>query len=239
MVEGRFIERPNRFVAYVEIEGKAVKTHVPDPGRLKELLIPGVRVYVADYGDNPQRKTRYALCLVQSPEKTHWVGLNTQLPNQVVRELIEHGQLPCWSGYTLGKTEFRYGESRFDFLLNPPDSGGKPLLVEVKSVTLVLSGGRAVFPDAPTARGARHLRELTQARQSGRYNAGVLFVVQRADARLVHPNPQTDPVFCLAVEEAMVAGVEFYAMAYRLTPQHIQVMPDLLPVYSAAPAHLC
>jgi sugar fermentation stimulation protein A len=230
LVKGVFLERPNRYVAYIDVDGTAVRTHVPDPGRLKELLIPGVNVYVEDAGDNPNRKTRYSLLLVESPDKTRWVSLDTQLPNRVVRRLLTEGLLDGWQDYALEKAEFAYGESRIDFLLKPRKPGKPRVLLEVKSVTLVMENGIARFPDAPTVRGARHLRELTAATTKGEYEAGVLFVVQRADANSVEPNHVTDPEFCRALSDAMDAGVKFSAICYDLSHTGIELAPGCLPV---------
>jgi sugar fermentation stimulation protein A len=228
LVAGYFLERPNRFVAYVDVKGERVKTHVPDPGRLKELLLPGTPVYLEDFGQDPSRKTRYSLLLVASPDGSTWVSLNTMLPNRVVRLLLAEGLLPHLVGYSLVKSEFTWGKSRFDFLLACRETG-KQRLQEVKSVTLVLDDKTALFPDAPTVRGSRHLRELAEAARQGDYDAGVLFVVQRGDVRRVCPNQQTDPDFCMAVAEALETGVDFSAISYDLTPEGIRIHPEILP----------
>lgn len=229
LVPGNFIERPNRFVAYIDVNGQALKTHVPDPGRLRELLIPGVRVMVQDHGDTPERKTRYSLCLVQSPDGAGWVSLNTQLPNRVVRLMLEQGLLESLSEYRLTKPEFTYGASRFDFLLTAAATR-KTRLLEVKSVTLVMEDKTACFPDAPTIRGTRHLRELIAAKQCGAHEAGVLFVVQRGDAVRVCPNPITDPDFFEALRDAFEAGISLEAISYHLSPEGIVINPGYLPV---------
>jgi len=230
LVLGAFVARPNRFVAEVNVEGTVYRAHVPDPGRLKELLIPGVPVYLVDRRHQTDAKTPFSLLLVQSPEATHWVSLNTQLPNRVVKLLFQGHHIPAFHDYDLKKAEFTHGKSRFDFLLTPQKLG-KPLLVEVKSVTLVDEAKTAWFPDAPTERGARHVRELTQLKQSGDYDTAVLFVVQRGDALCVRPNPKTDPDFADALAQAQAAGVFIQAMAYTLTPQTISVTQFDLPVH--------
>lgn len=222
-----FIERPNRFVAYVDIDGTVERVHVPDPGRLKELMIPGTPVFLEDSAGgagNGNRKTRYSLLLIASPDRANWVSLNTQLPNRVVRLMLEQRLLPQFEGYVLTKPEFSYGQSRFDFLLTSEATDRKRLL-EVKSVTLVLSDKTAKFPDAPTTRGTRHLRELIHAVSVSGYEASVLFVVQRPDALRVCPNRETDPAFCEAVADAMAAGVDFSAICYDLSPAGIVLSP--------------
>jgi sugar fermentation stimulation protein A len=229
LLEGIFAERPNRFVAYIEIEGQLVRTQVPDPGRLKELLIPGVRVIVEDHRHSLNRKTQYALFLVESPDKKNWVSLNTHLPNRVVRYLLENRLLEQFSHYEHIKPEFCYGKSRFDFLLSNSNPEKKHLL-EVKSVTLVTEPSKvALFPDAPTARGSRHIQELTQAKQEG-FESSVLFVVQRPDAIGVCPNAQTDPLFYQTVKDAIASGVHFHAISYALSPEGIKIHQLDLPV---------
>jgi sugar fermentation stimulation protein A len=200
-VEGRFLARDNRFRVTVEIGGQEVKAHLPNSGRLGELLVPGRRAMLLERLA-PGRRTRYDLALVQMEEQ--WVSVDARLPNKLVEEALGAGSLPSLSGYAAWKREVGFGTSRLDFLLQA--DGRRPCLVEVKSVTLV-TGGLACFPDAVTARGRRHVNELADALGAG-YRAMVLFVVQRADADVLRPHDESDPYFGRALRRAARQGVE-------------------------------
>jgi len=199
-----FCLRVNRFVARVEIDGEIVTAHVPTSGRLGELLLPGARVMVRK-ASSQSRKTSWDLMLVKTGDI--WVSLDSRLPNYLVGQLLRTDQLPPFIGATEIKAEFTYGASRLDFGFI--DALGQQTLVEVKSVTLV-EDGIAMFPDAPTIRGTRHLMELTEAIKEG-YRAAVLFVIQRDDATRFTANKRTDPAFGEALKRAEQAGVEVYA----------------------------
>lgn len=186
-------------------QGTAALAHLPDPGRLRELLRPGVRLWL-EPKSGPQRKTPYQVWLVEQDQTL--VSLNTRLPNLLVREALEKGRLPEFKDYACWKPERGVGKSRLDFHLT--NASGE-CWVEVKSVTLV-EDGRGLFPDAPTERGLRHLQELTKLRQSGA-RAVSLFVVQREDVNSVAANSRTDPKFAEALQTAYGVGVE--AIAYR------------------------
>jgi len=181
LVEGRFVARDNRFRVTVELSGQEVWAHLPNSGRLGELLVPGRRVLVIER-PGPQRKTGYDLSLVEMEGR--WVSVDARLPNDLVAEALARGKLPPLGGYPTVRREVAYGRSRLDFLLEAPD---KPAcLVEVKSVTLVVDG-LGCFPDAVTLRGRRHLEELDGAIQAG-YRAAVIFCVQRDDAAGMRPH---------------------------------------------------
>lgn len=228
-----FLERPNRFVAFVELDGERQRVHVPDPGRLPELMIPGTACMLTDYGLRPNRKTRYALTLIRNPKDTHWVCINTQQPNQLVKRLLLEGTLPGHETDTLIKAESKWGQSRFDFLV---DSNGQQHFIEVKAVSLVddthAPNGRGLFPDAPTVRGTKHLKELIEAHTHHGYRATVLFVIQRDDAVSVEANVSTDPTFAATLTEACQAGVVLEAIRVHYTPEGMTVHPELLPVYT-------
>lgn len=206
-----FISRPNRFTCLVHLSGHsaAVPAHLPDPGRLKELLRPGVRMWLEPKA-GPQRKTRFQVWLVEQGRTL--VSLNTGLSNRLVEEAFKERSLPEFKRYAAWERERRAGNSRLDFLLRNADEA---CWVEVKSVTLV-AGGRGLFPDAPTERGRRHVAELTRLRQSGA-RAVALFVVQRGDAHSVAANNRTDPQFAEALRNAYHAGVEVVAYTCTLT----------------------
>lgn len=215
LVPAFFLSRPNRFVVEAVVAtGRKVRAHLADPGRLRELLIPGAPLRLRPVAADVARKTRFTVALVRSPEPPRaWVSVDTLLPNRLAEDLIRRGRIRgIGKGWDL-RREVVHGRSRFDFLLS---GSGREMLAEVKSVTLV-EDGVARFPDAPTERGARHVRELERfVRDGGR--ALVLFIVQRGDARAVRSNPRTDPRFSETLASARQAGVLLRAAAFHLTP---------------------
>ncbi|MDK2784958.1 MAG: sugar fermentation stimulation protein [Bacillota bacterium] len=210
LIKGRFIARPNRFLALVELAGQEERAHVADPGRLKELLVPGAGVYVAP-AERPGRRTAYDLRLVEGPAGL--VAVDSRVPNRLVGRALAAGIWPEFAGYACLKEEPHAGGGRFDFLLT---GGRRPdCYIEVKGCTLV-ADGTALFPDAPTARGARHVRELAALAQSGR-RAAVVFVIQRADATAFRPHAALDPLFTAELREAAAKGVEVRAFRCRVS----------------------
>ncbi len=193
----------------LESEDVDVRAHLPDPGRLKELLVPGRRVWLRPAPSGAKhglrRKTRWTAILVQTPDGRGLVSLDTTLPNRLIATALEQGALNEFSGWRLDRTEARLGGSRFDFLLSAPASN--KLVLEVKSVTLV-ENRIGLFPDAVTARGARHVRELACLARRQRWSAAVLFVAQRSDARRIVAARDIDPAFADALAEARAAGVK-------------------------------
>jgi len=210
-----FIKRPNRFLAHLQKDGEEIKAHVPDPGRLKELLIPGIDVMVK-YNPGPKRKTDWTLTLVK--KNSVWVCINTIIPNQFVYQLLLDKKLPKFSEYDIVKPEVTHGKSRFDFRM---ENGESVYWLEVKSVSLV-HRNIGLFPDAPTTRGERHLRHLIDIANNGE-KAGVLFMVQRSDAKLFAPNWITDPDFSQALVDANAAGVEITVYTTDVTPERISL----------------
>jgi len=202
---GVFLARPNRFIALCTVDGVEQRVHVKNTGRLRELLVPGAEVLLS-YSDAPGRKTAYDLRCVRSGDGD-WVCIDSQLPNALAADYLPQ-LLP---GLQWLRAEQRYGESRFDFAFETADGPG---FAEVKGVTL-LRDGVAMFPDAPTERGARHLRELTAARAAG-YQALVLFIIQRKGARCLRPNVETHPDFAAALRDAAAAGVYICAVDCRV-----------------------
>ena len=195
VITGAFISRPNRFIANVSIEGVPVVAHVKNTGRCRELLLPGAEVFL-EKSDSPQRKTAYDLIAVR---KTNGllINIDSQAPNKVVREWLEQ------QDYDFIRPEFPYGNSRVDFYM---EKGKERYLLEVKGCTLEREG-IGYFPDAPTERGAKHLRELKKAALEG-YTASVAFVIQMDGISEVRPNTETDPDFTEALREAQEAGVK-------------------------------
>ena len=215
LLPGFFMARPNRFVVEaVLMNGRRVRAHLADPGRLRELLIPGAPLRLRPTLPGRTRKTRYTVALVRSPDTSRvWVSVDTTLPNRLAEDLFIQGRVHgIGRGWTL-RREVRRGHSRFDFLLSGKD---QELLVEVKSVTLV-ENGIARFPDAPTARGTRHVQALEKIVQDGG-QAMILFVVQRSDAHVVVSNARTDPDFAASLISAHRSGVMLRAARFRLLP---------------------
>ena len=205
MVPGRFLQRPNRFIAHVEIQNETQICHVKNTGRCRELLPPGAQVW-CEVAQNPARKTKFDLITVQKGHRL--INMDSQAPNIAAKEWLLAGGLGQIDNL---RPETVHGGSRFDFSFT---KDGRPCLLEVKGVTLE-NDGVCAFPDAPTQRGARHLRHLAQAVQEG-YGAYVLFVIQMSDVQYLHPNDATDPEFGAALRQAHAAGVQVLAMDCRV-----------------------
>lgn len=206
MVPGVFLSRPNRFIAHIEINGQTEICHVKNTGRCRELLPPGAQVW-CQKSDNPNRKTQFDLITVRKGNRL--INMDSQAPNAAAKEWLLAGGLGSIEKL---KPESFHGESRFDFSF---EKDGQPCLLEVKGVTLE-NDGTCAFPDAPTERGARHLRELAQAAKDG-YGVYVLFVIQMKNVQYLHPNDDTDPAFGAALREAAAAGVRILAMDCQVT----------------------
>ena len=201
MVPGRFLARPNRFIAHAEINGQTEIVHVKNTGRCRELLPVGAEVW-CQRSANPKRKTKYDLITVRKGQRL--INMDSQAPNIAAGEWLRAGGL---GEITNLKAETVHGDSRFDFSFT---LDGRQCFLEVKGVTLERDGVCA-FPDAPTDRGAKHLRGLSRAAEEG-YGAYVLFVIQMPDVKYLHPNDETDPAFGAALREAAAAGVTVLAM---------------------------
>lgn len=207
MVEGVFLRRPNRFIAHIEIDGQEEICHVKNTGRCRELLVPGAKVWCLNAASD-KRKTRYDLIAVQKDMRL--INMDSQAPNAAAKEWLLSGGL---GEITDLKPETKWGDSRFDFSFI---KDGRRCFLEVKGVTLETDGVCA-FPDAPTVRGAKHLRELTELVQQG-YGAYVLFVIQMKDVKYLHPNDVTDPEFGTALRQAAAAGVQALAVDCQVSP---------------------
>ena len=212
MVAGRFLARPNRFIAHVEIDGQTEVVHVKNTGRCRELLPVGAEVWCQVSG-NPSRKTKYDLITVQKGARL--INMDSQAPNIAAKEWLLSGGLGEISDL---KAEYTHGDSRYDFSFL---KDGKRCFLEVKGVTLE-NEGICAFPDAPTERGAKHLRGLTRAVQEG-YGGYVLFVIQMPDVQHLHPNDVTDPNFGAALREAAAAGVQISAMDCAVTVDSMNI----------------
>ena len=215
IVPGRFLRRPNRFVAHVEAEGEVRTVHVKNTGRCRELLVPGAAVYL-EKSANPKRKTAYDLIAVEKGSLL--VDMDAQAPNRVFAEWLEP-RLP--EGAVL-RREYVYGDSRLDFCVESPRG---LCLIEVKGVTLE-EGGAARFPDAPTERGVKHIRELQRAAEAG-LGAALFFVVQMENMESVAPNDGTHPAFGAALREAAAAGVRVCAYDCAVTPESLELRREI------------
>lgn len=207
---GIFKSRPNRFIAIVDIDGKDETVHVKNTGRCKELLVPDCSVILSK-SDNESRKTKYDLISVYKPE-LGLVNLDSQAPNHVVKEWL------LLQNYDKVQPEYTFGNSRLDFYL---EKDGRKILMEVKGCTLEIDG-IGYFPDAPTLRGTKHLKELTKAVLEG-YECFVVFVIQMPKITEVRPNAATDPLFAKALDEAKLAGVKVISLQCIVTEDELKV----------------
>ena len=208
-----FISRPNRFVAYVEQAGKQEICHVKNTGRCRELLIPGAELYV-QRSDNPARKT--ALDLIYVKKGAQWVNMDSQAPNKAVAEWLKNGGFGTKE--ILVRPEYKYENSRFDFYL---ETEGRKAFMEVKGVTLE-EDGTARFPDAPTERGVKHIRELMRCLDDG-YEAYILFVIQMKGVHAFEPNDRTHPAFGETLREAAGKGVRILAYDCLVKPDEMTI----------------
>ena len=213
IVPARFLSRPNRFIAKVELSGAEETVHVKNTGRCRELLIPGRTVWL-DEGTNPSRKTKYDLIAVDKDGLL--VNMDAQAPNKVFDEWARAGNLV--PGLTLLRPETTWGKSRFDFYWEAGDRKG---FVEVKGCTLE-ENGFCRFPDAPTERGVKHLHELTACLSEG-YEAAVCFIIQMEGMKQFSPNDDTHPAFGEALRAAHAAGVRVLALGCAVTPDSLAV----------------
>lgn len=212
MRPGIFRDRPNRFIAHVELDGKLETVHVKNTGRCRELLVPGAKVW-CQRSENPARKTKFDLiCVEKGP---YLINMDSQAPNKAVQEWLLGGGLGQIRDL---RPETVHGDSRFDFAFR---KGDKQCYLEVKGVTLE-DGGICAFPDAPTERGAKHLRGLQRAVTEGCV-CYALFVIQMRPVLYLHPNDATDPAFGKALREAAAGGVHVLAVDCQVTPNSMTV----------------
>jgi sugar fermentation stimulation protein A len=215
IIHGKFHSRPNRFIAKVWVERKLETVHVKNTGRCRELLLPDAQV-ILEISDNPNRKTKYDLIGVYK-ENLGWVNIDSQAPNKVVKEWLEK------QGYTYIKPEYTYGASRIDFYM---ERDGQRYLMEVKGCTLEIDG-IGYFPDAPTERGVKHLRELAGAAQEG-FQCYVAFVIQMEGVNEVRANVETHKEFGEALDAARAAGVKVLCLGCRVTEDTLEVDRELI-----------
>ena len=222
VMDGKFIARPNRFIAHVEIAGREEIVHVKNTGRCKELLLPGATVYVQHFPEG-KRKTKYDLIAVE--KQNLLINMDSQAPNKVVQEWLME-QEP-FGKITYLKPECKHGDSRFDFYL---ETAERKMFIEVKGVTLE-EKGVVMFPDAPTERGVKHVQELCHCLEEEGYGAAIIFVVQMSGMRYFTPNRRTHAAFAEALERAEACGVKLLALTCAVTP-------DSLVINGEIPIHL-
>ena len=207
---GIFLKRPNRFIAEVEIDGQKETVHVKNTGRCRELLIPGCEVWLTEPG-TPGRKTKYDLVAVRKSSGVLF-NIDSQAPNKVVKEWLET------MDYDRVVPEYTYGDSRIDFYM---ERGKEKFLMEVKGCTLEVDGV-GYFPDAPTERGVKHIRELIKAKEAG-FNAILAFVIQMDGVTEVRPNIEMHPEFGEAMNDAKMAGVEILFLTCHVEPDKLEI----------------
>ena len=221
LINAVFIERPNRFITMIEISGKKHKSHLPDPGRLKELLIPGASLLVRPAPENKERSTAFTTIMVNL--KGQWISLVSTLPNQFVKYSFQKNRIPIFQKYKLVRPEVTIRNHRFDFLLS--NKSGKKFFLELKSVTFV-EDGIAKFPDAVTTRGMNHAKTLTDLVKEGEF-AGILFVCQRPDATLFEPMWDRDPMFSNVLFNAYKMGVKVWCITLNVSQTEISFNKEI------------
>ena len=214
---GVFQARPNRFIAWVELEGETCRCHVPNTGRLRELLLPGAVVW-CQFHPEPGRKTAWTLLAVE--HRGTVVNIDSQIPNRLAADFVRSGGLGLMPDRV--QPERTFGDSRLDLYY---EAGPVRGFAEVKGVTLN-EDGTARFPDAPTERGVKHLHSLVQVLEAG-YRAAALFVIQRGDVTCFEPNQARDPAFARALREAAAQGVEVRALICTVTPGALEITGEV------------
>ncbi|SCY98197.1 DNA/RNA nuclease SfsA [Alkaliphilus peptidifermentans] len=220
LINGFFVNRINRFIAEVCIDGRKEISHVPNTGRMKELLVPGARIILRRVND-PKRKTTLDLLMVYKEDLL--VAIDSKLPNSLLDKAFKNREIEGFNQYNQVKREVSFGKSKFDFSLNNTSQNA---LIEAKCVTLVKDNYLATFPDAPTERGTRHVLELIEAKNQG-IRGAVFFIVQREDCNKFTPNVEMDKSFYNAVVMGMERGIEFYAYNCKVAPNYIELMKQL------------
>lgn len=216
VIEATFLARPNRFVAQVLVDGVEETVHVKNTGRCEQLLVPGCKV-ILEISDNPKRKTKYDLISVYQ-EQIGWVNIDSLAPNELIKEWLSSGHT-LFPGLEYVKPECQYGESRFDFYMEKDD---RKIFIEAKGCTLQF-GFLGAFPDAPTERGAKHLRELIEAKKEG-YECYLAFVIQMNGITHVRPYREMDPDFADAMRDAIKNGVTVLNIECHVEPASIEVI---------------
>lgn len=217
LTQGKILKRYKRFLADIELpDGEVITAHTANTGSMKTCWEPGWTV-ACSFHDNPKRKLKYSLEMINNGKT--WIGINTSLPNKMAKTSIESGEIPELDGYEKVRPEVKVGKSRIDLKLeghaSEPDC-----FVEIKNVTLWSEGNRALFPDAVSERGQKHLKELMEIKESG-LRACMLYIVQRNDVDSFSPADEIDPKYGELLREAKSKGVEILCYQYKVTPEQI------------------
>ena len=215
IVSGIFINRLNRFIAHVLIDGKVEEVHVKNTGRCKEILTEGTKVYLQK-SDNPNRKTKYSL--ISAYKGPVLINIDSQIPNEIVYKSINSNRIPELRNVDLLKKEVKCNNSRFDLYYEKKELKG---FIEVKGVTLEIDGV-SMFPDAPTERGTKHVLEMIEAKEKG-YDNYIFFLIQMPDIQYFKPNEKMDPKFSSALIRAKEAGVNILAYNCKVTEDEIML----------------
>ncbi|MCH7613367.1 MAG: DNA/RNA nuclease SfsA [Candidatus Marinimicrobia bacterium] len=226
LIKGVFLERPNRFITIISLGDTIVESHLPDPGRLQELLIPGAIVYALPAPENSERKTKYSTVMVENNGVL--ISLDTTLPNRFIKHYLN--TIPLFADWSIIKAEYTVGNHRIDFLLN--DSFGNEVYTEIKSVTFV-ENKIAKFPDAVTARGRKHVNLLAKLVEDGKRSL-VLFVCQRPDANEFRPMWNRDPEFAKALKNAYDGGVRIHCITTNISLKEMTYSNEI-PVNLTSP----
>ena len=217
IIKARFISRPNRFIAEVEIDGNIEIAHVKNTGRCKELLTEGTTIYVQK-SDNPARKTKYDLITVV--KNGMLINMDSQAPNKVFGEWVSQGNFAA--DVDLIKPECKYGNSRFDFYI---EAGGRKIFAEIKGVTLE-EEGIVMFPDAPTERGVKHIKELCECVKNG-YESYIFFIIQMEQCKYFTPNKVTHPEFAEVLKKASECGVNIKALNCNVAKDELKILKEI------------
>ncbi|MDO5028680.1 MAG: DNA/RNA nuclease SfsA [Bacillota bacterium] len=220
ILEGRIISRPNRFLAEVDLDGQLVLCHVKNTGRMRELMVKGAKCYIREV-NNPNRKTKYDV--ISLVHKGILVNIDSQIPNRVIADAFENSQIRGWENPDSLRREVSVGKSRLDMLV---EKDGQKLFVEVKGVDLMKADFQATFPDAPTTRGTKHLRELEDLVKKGN-QAMVIFCLHREDAKDFRPNFKMDPEFFKTFYEVLQAGVQARAYTCKVGRDYIELDKEI------------
>ncbi|WP_105614579.1 DNA/RNA nuclease SfsA [Vallitalea okinawensis] len=223
IIEATFLERPNRFIAHVLIDGKEEVVHVKNTGRCREILVEGVKVYL-EQASNPNRKTKYSLISAYKGERL--INIDSQIPNAIIENAVKDNKIKGIDQTTFVKREVTYGKSRFDLYYETEKSKG---FIEVKGATLEIDG-MITFPDAPTERGTKHVLEMIDAVKAG-YEGSIIFLVQMKDVDYFTPNKKMDPDFSKALKRAHKAGVRILAYDCIVTKDSIEFNEEVPVVF--------
>ncbi|WP_078597453.1 DNA/RNA nuclease SfsA [Evansella clarkii] len=229
LIRAKFIERPNRFIVkcHIEESNELAEAHLPDPGRLLELLVPDTVIYLSK-SDDPKRKTKYSAVIIEREDGAGFVSVNTIMPNKLAELAVKNRVLDSLKDWNYIRSEFTKGKSRWDMLLSSND--GRQMAVEVKGVSLA-EEGKGLFPDAVTKRGAKHVRELAEITLEDNWESALIFVTQRSDIASVSPAEHIDPEFAAALSEADKAGVHLLGLRSEVTLRGMEIVEEI-PVSS-------